>query len=101
MCKLQTQSKQEWESWWQQAQQIAVFNQRHFFSKEFYKLITIELRNNFVKAFNQVKTTKGNLWRSNRKLLRINKPNNWKNALVLPNEKTKLQALLSLRKIRS
>jgi len=78
-----------------------LYNQKHFFSNEFYSQIVNQLRFNLANALAQVDNTKGKHWRENRKLLRQLKPHNWKTALSLPNDLIKLSELLSLRKIRS
>jgi hypothetical protein len=101
MQKLKSQTTQQWSEWWKQAQSIALYNQKHFFSNEFYSQIVNQLRFNLANALAQVDNTKGKHWRENRKLLRQLKPHNWKTALSLPNDLIKLSELLSLRKIRS
>ena len=96
MQKLQSQSKQEWNTWWNQAQHIAKLNQTHFFSEEFFTRVVTQLKFNLSNALYQAETTRGKFWRNNRKQLRITKPNNWKAALNLPNERLKAGKLFSL-----
>jgi hypothetical protein len=101
MKKLQSQSVKEWQDWWHHAQQIALHNQRYFFSNDFYQIVVNQLRSNLTVALQEVGHTKGKLWRSNRNYLRNTKCANWKTALTLDNEKIKLKELLRLRKIGS
>lgn len=101
MKKLQSQSNKQWQDWWHHAQQIALHNQRYFFSHDFYQIVVNQLRSNLTVALQEVGHTKGKLWRSNRNYLRNTKCANWKTALTLDNEKIKLKELLRLRKIRS
>lgn len=101
MKKLQSQTPSQWRAWWQQARQIAAYNQSYFFSQDFYQLVINQLKSNLSNALHEVVDTRGKMWRANRNYLRNTKPKNWKEALILPNERIKLQALLALRKIRS
>ena len=49
------------------AQEIADYNRKHFFSKEFFNLVTDELKTNLTQAFNTLETTNASKYFSERR----------------------------------
>ena len=99
MQKLSSMSTQQWVQWNQQAQVIARRNQQRFFSQEFQQQILDQLSVNLNSALKRSAKTTGYYWQYNRKMIRKNKPTNWKSYLYRDNERFKAQHLRMLRGI--
>ena len=83
--------------WQERVNEIARFNQQHFFNSEFSNIVVSELVSNLQTAFNNIGDPKGKQYLKHRQLLRAYKPDGYNAYLKRPNHRHKLTTLWERR----